>query len=281
MVKNISPLRYPGGKKKLTNFLAAVISLNNITQGKYIEPFAGGAGAALTLLLMEYVHNIVINDADYNIFCFWQAVINKPETFIKRIKSVKVNLSTWQRQKMILENTQKYDPFDIGFATFFLNRCNRSGILNAGPIGGLQQSGTWKIDARYCKKELIERIEKISYYRDRIKVYNLDAIDFIKLFFKTKKCLFYLDPPYYVGGRRLYLNYYNHDDHVTLSKYIQNEVISPWVLSYDNVPEIAKLYQKKKSLAYDLRYSVNISKTGKEIMFFSDNLKIPNTPKIV
>lgn len=275
MIKSISPLRYPGGKKKLTNFLAATLRLNNISNGVYIEPFAGGAGAALSLLLMEHVHKTVINDADYNIFCFWQAVINNSETFKKRIETVKVTLSTWKRQKNILENFQKYSPFEIGFATFFLNRCNRSGVLNAGPIGGIQQKGAWKIDARFNKKELISRIEKIADYRDRIEVYNLDAIEFLKKFSETKNCLFYLDPPYYVEGRKLYLNYYKHNDHVSLSNYIQNELTSHWVLSYDNVSEIEKLYQKKKSLTYDLRYSVNTAKTGKEIIFFSDNLKIP------
>ena len=272
---NISPLRYPGGKKKLTNFLASILSLNSIDKGVYLEPFAGGAGAALHLLLLGHVRNIIINDADYNIFCLWQAIVNNPETFKRRIKTVKVSLSTWQRQKLILENPQRHDPFEIGFATFFLNRCNRSGILNAGPIGGKQQKGVWEIDARFNKDELISRIEKISYFRDCIKVYNLDAIDFLKIFFKTKNCLFYLDPPYYVGGKRLYLNYYNREDHVNLAKYLQKELIAPWVLSYDNVPEIVKLYQQKKGIAYDLRYSVNTFKTGKEIMFFSKNLKYP------
>lgn len=275
MIKSISPLRYPGGKKKLTNFLAATLRLNNISNGVYIEPFAGGAGAALNLLLMEHVHKIVINDADYNIFCFWQAVINNSETFKKRIETVRVTLNTWRRKKTILKNSPKYDPFEIGFATFFLNRCNRSGVLNAGPIGGIRQKGAWKIDARFNKRELISRIEKIADYRDRIEVYNLDAIEFLKKFSETKNCLFYLDPPYYVEGRKLYLNYYKHNDHVSLSNYVQNELTSHWVLSYDNVSEIEKLYQKKKSLAYDLRYSVNTVKAGKEIMFFSDNLKIP------
>ncbi len=272
---NISPLRYPGGKKKLTNFLVSILRLNSIDKGVYFEPFAGGAGAALNLLMMGHVRNIILNDADYNIFCFWQTIINNPETFIKQIKNVRITLSTWRRQKLILENSKQFDPLEVGFATFFLNRCNRSGILNAGPIGGLQQRGVWKINARFNKNELISRIEKISYYRESIKIYNLDAIDFLKMFSKTKNCLFYLDPPYYIGGKRLYLNYYKHDDHVNLSKVIQGELIASWVLSYDNVPEIVKLYQHKKSLAYDLRYSANAFKTGKEIMFFSKNLKFP------
>ena len=275
MIRSISPLRYPGGKKNLTNFLASVLKINKINNGIYVEPFAGGAGAALNLMVLEHVHNIVINDADYNVYCFWMAVLNDTGAFAKRIQSVRVTVNTWKKQKKILDNTQNYDQFDVGFATFFLNRCNRSGILNAGPIGGFDQSGPFKIDARFNKKELSERVEEIAYYRDRIKVYNLDAIDLLKMFSNSKRCLIYIDPPYFVGGKKLYLNYYKSDDHCNLSQFIQSELFPPWVLSYDNVPEISALYSERKSLTYDLRYSANIAKTGKEIMFFSDNLSIP------
>lgn len=278
MIGNISPLRYPGGKKNLTTFFSATLRLNRISNGTYIEPFAGGAGAALNLLLLEYVHDIIINDADYSIYCFWKSILDNPEGFKKRIKTVRITLNIWKRQKQILENAQQYDPFEVGFATFFLNRCNRSGILNAGPIGGMQQSGDWKINARFNKLELINRVDRISYYRNRIKLFNLDAIEFLKRFSQKnsqKNCLIYLDPPYYVEGKKLYLNYYNHNDHVTLSDYIQNKLQFPWILSYDNVPEIKSLYHTKNCISYNLRYSANIAKTGKEVMFFSNNLEMP------
>lgn len=280
MIRSISPLRYPGGKKILTSFLATILKINRINNGVYVEPFAGGAGAALNLMMLEHVHNIVINDADYNVYCFWQAVLNNSDSFKRRLKSVRVTINTWERQKIILENPKNYDQFDVGFATFFLNRCNRSGILNAGPIGGMNQSGPYKIDARFNKKELSERVDKIAYYRDRIEVYNLDAIDLLKMFSNSKRCLIYIDPPYFIGGKKLYLNYYKSDDHSNLSRFIQSELFPPWVLSYDNVPEIAKLYSQRNSLTYDLRYSANVAKTGKEIMFFSDKLRVPKDAKL-
>jgi len=275
MIKNISPLRYPGGKKLLTKFLADVIKHNQISNTIYVEPYAGGAGAALNLLLMEYVENIIINDADYNIYCFWDAVLNDTNNFVKKIKRTKIDINTWHKQKLILSQSKEKDPFEVGFAAFYLNRCNRSGILNAGPIGGFKQNGTWLIDARFNKQELISRIEKISYYSDRIKIYNLDAIELLKLFQKRNNTLVYIDPPYYIEGKKLYLNYYEHNDHVNLSNFILNELSIPWVLSYDNVPEIFNLYKSKTNFSYDLKYSANTSKVGKEIMFFSDKLKIP------
>ena len=230
MIKNLSPLRYPGGKKKLTPFLISLLKLNNINNPTYIEPFAGGSGVALNLLLLEYAYNIVINDADYSIYCFWKSILNKNDQFMERIKNVKVSITTWRQYKEIITNPKKYNYFDIGFATFFLNRCNRSGILNAGPIGGIKQSGKWKIDARFNKVELINRIERLSQYINRIKIYNLDAIDLLKKYFMNitgnnkKNYFLYLDPPYYFKGEKLYLNYYHHNNHVELSVFIQKEI---------------------------------------------------------
>lgn len=278
MLRKTSPLRYPGGKKNLTNYFAEILRLNRISNGTYIEPFVGGAGAALNLLLLEYVHDIIINDADYSIYCFWKSILDEPDAFKKRIKTVKTTINTWYRQKKIIKNAQHYDTFEVGFATFFLNRCNRSGILNAGPIGGINQEGNWKIDARFNRLDLINRIDRISSYRNRIKVYNLDAIDFLKQLSKKsyqKKCLIYLDPPYYIKGKKLYLNYYNHNDHVALASFIQNNLPYPWILSYDNVTEIKSLYKQEKHISYNLRYSANIAKKGNEVMFFNDVLKLP------
>jgi DNA adenine methylase len=284
MIRNISPLRYPGGKKNLTSYFAEILRINKISNGTYIEPYAGGAGAALNLLILEYVHDIVINDADYSIYCFWKSVLEESDAFKRRIKTVKASIYTWYRQKKILENAQKHETFEVGFATFFLNRCNRSGILNAGPIGGRNQEGTWKIDARFNRLDLIDRIDKISSYRNRIKVYNMDAIDFLRTLPKNgcqNNCLIYLDPPYYVEGKKLYLNYYNHSDHVALASFIKNELPFPWVLSYDNIAEIRSLYRRQKHISYDLRYSANIVKTGKEVMFFNDVLKLPKQKMMI
>ncbi len=281
MNKNISPLRYPGGKRRLTPFLVNLLKHNHLYNLTYIEPFAGGAASALNLLFLEYVYDVVINDADYSIYCFWKSILDKNEEFKKRIQDIDISIDVWQYQKEILSNPRKYKLLDVGFAVFFLNRCNRSGIIKAGPIGGIKQSSKWKIDARFNKEVLINKIEMIYQYRNRIKVSNLDAIDLIKKYSltinseKNNKYFFYLDPPYYIKGKQLYLNYYNHEDHALLANYIQKKIKSPWVLTYDYVPEIKELYKNRLSVSYNLNYSANIFKIGKEVMFFSDILKVP------
>lgn len=273
MYQYASPLRYPGGKSCLTKHFIEIIKLNELSRKTYVEPFAGGAGAALSLLFLEYIDSIWINDADYNIYCFWYSVINESKKFIAKIKKSQVDLATWKQAKKIISNPYEYSTFDVGFATFFLNRCNHSGVINAGPIGGMKQTGKWKIDARFNKVDLINRISKIANYKDRITISQFDAI---QLFSKIniKDCFIYFDPPYYQKGKELYLNYYEHQDHVSLSKEIL-KIKTYWILSYDNIPIVNNLYQGKRKKTFDINYSVNKVKKGSEIIFYSDNLLVP------
>lgn len=149
MSKAHSPLRYPGGKSVLSDLLADAIALNGLQDGVYVEPYAGGAGAALALLFGEHVQSIVLNDADPCVYAFWDAVLNKKDDFIRRINETPVSIEEWQHQRDIYRNQQRHSRIKVAFASFYLNRCNRSGIMvNGGPIGGIGQSGKWKIDAR-------------------------------------------------------------------------------------------------------------------------------------
>jgi len=274
-----SPLRYPGGKSVLTDYLVSVIKLNNLGNCKYIEPYAGGAGAALNLLFLEHVNEILINDADYNIFCFWNSVLNETNRLIDLINETEVNMDNWRMQKDVILKPKKYSKLKIGFATFFLNRCNRSGIITGGPIGGCHQLGKWKIDARYNKPDLIERIKKIAYHKERISLSNLDALELINSILSkggVEGCFFFLDPPYFEKGQDLYLNYYVENDHENLAHLLNSGTMPSWVLTYDNVPQVVSLYRNKRFFNYDINYSANNHRKGREIIIFSDNLRIPH-----
>ena len=156
-----SPLRYPGGKARLATFLGDVITLNKIVNCTFVEPFAGGAGAALTLLFLEKVDSIIINDFDKAIYSFWDSILLDTDSFIEKLETVDLTIHEWERQKEIY-NSVDSTKLELGFASFYLNRTNRSGIIEGGPIGGRNQSGKWKIDARFNRINLIERIKKIS-----------------------------------------------------------------------------------------------------------------------
>jgi DNA adenine methylase len=274
-----SPLRYPGGKAVLSDFLAATIDANKIEDCIYVEPYAGGAGAAVNLLLAGKVAKIVLNDADRCVASFWDAILNHTEAFVDLIEKTPVNVKEWKRQRAIyLARPRRI--VELGFAAFYLNRCNRSGIMtNGGVIGGLDQTGEWKIDARYNQKELIARIERIAALREKIRVCQLDAIRFLRLDVLPERdrsrFFIYLDPPYYVKGSRLYLNFYEPKDHEELARFLRRIDNIHWLVTYDNTPQIRELYAWRTIHEFQLHYSAASSKQGSEIMMASSGLELP------
>lgn len=269
-----SPLRYPGGKASLYPLIERTIAANGLERPVYVEPFAGGAGVALSLLMLEKVYKVVINDYDRAIHSFWKAILNDTEKFVAKILKTRITVTEWRRQKKIYAN-KRSAYFALGFATFFLNRTNRSGVLNAGPIGGHDQTGDWKIDARFNKKDLAARIRKIAFYKDRIKLSNEDGIKLVKRMIGKKDVIVYLDPPYYVQGSRLYLNHYKDEDHKRLAKFLNGNRRGRWLLTYDNVKEIRALYPKRRKYQFALNYHVRDSRKGSEVLIISDDLKLP------
>jgi len=274
-MNNSSPLRYPGGKGKISGCFKSLLKKNSLYDAIYVEPYAGGAAVGLTLLFEEYVSEIIINDVDKSIFAFWHSILNNTDDFCKMIEKTPITIKEWKKQKKIQKN-EKSNLLKLGFSTFFLNRTNRSGIINAGVIGGLEQKGRWKIDARFNKKDLINRIKKIALYKNRIKIYNKDAAELIDLLSKSlsSNVLFYLDPPYYVKGKDLYLNYYNHEDHEKICSRIKKIKCQKWIITYDNVRPIRSLYKKFRKRKFSINYSAAKTSKGEEIMIFSDNIDI-------
>jgi len=282
-VRDITPLRYPGGKSRLGPWFGELMRHNNISGGSYVEPYAGGAGAAMYLLLSHYVNNIYINDIDPAIYAFWFSVLNDTDALIEKIENTELTVEEWRFQKDIYKNHGNASKLDLGFATFFLNRTNRSGILTAGIIGGINQNGNYKMDARYNRVNLIERIRNIADYNDNIHLYNLDALDFIDTIKPnlSNKALIYFDPPYYEKGSQLYRNHYNHNDHSKISKTITS-LKTPWTLTYDNCQQIKKLYKDSKGIEFSLNYSTTNKKgtVATEAMFFG-NIDLHEHPKLV
>jgi DNA adenine methylase len=271
-----SPLRYPGGKGKVADYFKQIFKENLLCDGIYVEPYAGGASVALSLLFNEYASKIIINDIDRSIFAFWYSVLNMPDALCKLINDTPINIDTWHHQKLIQKQKKDFELLKVGFSTFYLNRTNRSGILNAGVIGGKEQLGYWKIDARFNKKDLINRIKKIASYNDKIELHNLDAVELVKSLkdILPKKTLFYFDPPYYIKGKHLYLNYYQDRDHQEIANEIGGLTNQKWIITYDSEPLIMNLYSDFRQVKYTLNYSASQPNKGKETMIFSNDLFI-------
>jgi DNA adenine methylase len=274
-----SPLRYPGGKTFLTDFLCQTIEANGLEGGVYVEPFAGGAGAALRLLFSERISEIHINDIDPCIYAFWRAILEHTDRFLELVEDTPVTVRAWRQQKSLLRNHHEHSTLQVGFATFFVNRCNRSGVLNAGPIGGVNQEGNYKIDVRFNKTRLRKKIEKIALYKERITAWNLDGVAFLNKVFRIRKirkdhCLVYMDPPYFEKAERLYPFYFTQDDHERLADYLNQSADFRWIVSYDDRARIRRLYPGRKRVL--LRsYSVHSIRIGRELMISSRNCVFP------
>ncbi|WOK04376.1 DNA adenine methylase [Imperialibacter roseus] len=271
---NYSPLRYPGGKNKLSAFIAKICEKNNLTE-HYVEPYCGGAAVALFLLMNGYVKKVTINDKDRSIYSFWYSILHYSDEFIYRIRNTDISLSEWDNQRAIQNNKEKENLMDLGFSSFFMNRTNRSGIIMGGMIGGRNQTSPYKIDCRFNKEELIERIKRIAEIKDSIIVKNDDALDVIKAFStgKEESSLVYLDPPYFKKADSLYLNHYQLEDHKAVSLSIVDSDLSNWLVSYDNAQEIKDLYPDVDKIEYSFKHTAYDARIGKEILFFSESLK--------
>lgn len=278
MASTNSPLRYPGGKSSLSGFMRLVFSMNGLGDGEYAEPYCGGAGVAMNLLINEFVSKVHLNDVDPAIHAFWWCVLHDTKEFCRRVKTVKLSVATWRRQRTILNSPADFSKEQLGFAAFFMNRVNRSGILAAGPIGGFAQTGEWGMDARFNREALCRLIQTIAAYKDRICLSQLDALDFIQevLPMLPRRSLVYFDPPYVVKGKRLYKNSYTAEDHGRIANAIRALERPHWIVSYDDVPLITDLYRGFASSSYEINYSANRRSAGGELMFFSRDLVIPS-----
>lgn len=276
MTPYYSPLRYPGGKRRLANFVKLVVLENDLCDCEYVEPYAGGASVALTLLLEEFVSKIHINDLDRCVYAFWHSVINETDEFCARIEKVPVTMREWRRQRKVQERAEDADLLDLGLSTLFMNRTNRSGVIRGGVIGGKAQAGEWKLDVRFGKKELLRRIRHIGRFRPRISLTNMDASELLANVVPGlgPDALVYLDPPYYAKGQDLYQNRYSHEDHQAIRDMAQ-ELQANWIVSYDLVPEVSALYGKMPSLQYSLQYTAADRYKGSEVMFYSKRLALP------
>lgn len=275
--ENFSPLRYPGGKGRLSQYVAQTIVDNGFAGCEFVEPFVGGGAVSLYLLMKGFVSRIHINDIDPAVYTFWNHAVFNTENFVSLIENTPITIEEWKKQRAIQKNKNEWvGSLELAFSTLFLNRTNRSGILWAGPIGGQEQKGTWKLDCRFNKERIVRQLVALGAVRERISIYRLDAKELVnELEKRDGRYFFYFDPPYYEKGQSLYLNFFKDSDHAELSRIIKR-LPSNWLVSYDNVPEITDLYEDCGKIQYGVKYTVQRKYQGKEVIFYPPTMEIPN-----
>lgn len=286
MPRTYSPLRYPGGKTQLSKFLMELLEYNDLENIIYAEPFSGGFGAGLELLFNGKIRKAIINDFDIAIYSIWYAVLNETERFVQDILKTRITINEWQKQKEIYETYKTNDAYlyELAFATYFLNRTNVSGIITGGPIGGINQEGNYKLDSRFNKKNLAEKIVEISKWKGKIELYNLEANEFINqilLSYLAEEVFIFFDPPYYEQGKNLYTNFFEHEDHVSLKNQINLLSDYLWILTYDYQEEISNIYEDYSQYLYNINYSANKVRKANELLIHSDCVKVKSLDKVI
>lgn len=260
---------------------SALLRLNGLERGHYAEPYAGGCGLALSLLYGGHVAEIHINDLDPTVWAFWHCVLDRTEELVELVETATVTVDAWREQRAIHKARDLTDPLALGFSTFFLNRTNRSGVIGSGGvIGGLKQAGAYPIDCRFQRDDLARRIRRVSRYRDRIHLTNLDALDFLSLCEGSlpENAVYFIDPPYYAKGSSLYTNFYKPDDHAKLAAKVL-ALGCPWVVTYDDVPEIRRLYRDRRQFNFGINYSLHEKRIGSELLVVSKGLRVPDVAR--
>lgn len=269
MAKSLSPLRYPGGKSKIYEKVKNLILANSYGNRMYVEPFAGGFGIGIGLLYEGVVPSAILNDFDKHIYHFWYAVLNETDALLRLITETPITIEERERQKQNYKSSDS-DPLKDGFATLFLNRVNFSGVIKGGPIGGLDQSGTYKVDCRFNKKDIKSKIEIIAQLKSKIKLYNKDAGYLIRMsLMKMKSPMFLnIDPPYVVKGSQLYTNFFTEGDHLNLQRVITKHLDAeyPWIITYDDCPLVRDLYRRFNMQEYSIAHNAGGTVSGKEIV---------------
>lgn len=275
--RDLTPLRYPGGKGSLKYFLANVVLQNELSGKPMIEPFCGGAGASIPLLEAGLISELHLNDANPAIAAFWQTLIEDTDALVSLVLTTPITIDQWYRWKEVFNHKEQASRLELGFSAFFLNRCNRSGLLSGGPIGGLDQTGNYKIDCRFNRAGLVNRIETIAAHRDKIRVTCLDACDMLERLspLLDGEALIFLDPPYVAQGKNLYKEHcFSEEDHQRLSGYIKDKNWK-WLITYDDHELIHRLYAERTRGVIELSYLMQRAKLGRELLVASTHCRLP------
>jgi DNA adenine methylase len=281
----INPLRYPGAKRSLVDYIDELLTANHLQGCCFFEPYAGSAAVGLDLLQRQHIGDLILCEKDILLYAFWECVFRETDTLCNRIVETPITIETWQQLNIYRQITSldQANLCDLGFAGLFFNRTNFSGILKANPIGGINQTSQYDISCRFNKPKIIEIIRHLSTFRASVEVHYGDALQFMRTQnarFIRQNCFAYFDPPYYEKGSKIYRHYYANQDHITLAQYVREIRHLDWIISYDDAPFICSLYgdtgAQYQPFFLDYTCASKVRAQGQELLI--SNLPLPPFP---
>lgn len=259
---DVSPLRYPGGKRKLAVLIAQIFATAKRRPKIVVEPFAGGASVSIALLEAGFTDAIALADRDIMVASFWRTVFSdRAEELAHRVEKAKVSLE--ERDRII-----KYKPrTDLGraFQCLYINRTSFSGIINkrAGAIGGRAQDGKYTIGCRFNQDRIASRIRHLSKLKNQVRFVKhqsyentiAEVRDHVGASMGEEDIFWYLDPPFFEKADRLYRHVFDDDGHRGF-RLALDTIPGQFVLSYDDVKSAQELYgDDPRSMAVSMVYS--------------------------
>lgn len=241
-VNQLSPFRYPGGKTWLVPELRKWLLSLGFEPDAFIEPFAGGAIAGLTVAAEKLAYSVVLSELDDDVASVWKVIIEGTDQEVawlcRRIVDFEVTPEEVRNVLLSEPSIQKARAF----RTIIKNRMQRGGIM--APGAGLVKTGEAGkgLRSRWYPDTLSARIRSLRKLRDRITFLQCDAFDVIQQFVANPKAAFFVDPPYTAGGKRAGARLYIHNeiDHERLFS-IMAKVRGAAMLTYDDVPEVREM----------------------------------------
>lgn len=277
----LSPLRYPGSKAGLIEWMDSFLNKNGLIGAQFVEPYAGSASLGLGLLSRGSISSLMIFERDPLLFSFWYSVFFRTDRLVALIERYEPSLKTREELNWLRKSEVVIDDIELmGYSALLFNRTGFSGVLNSGPIGGISQTSKYTVDCRFNKPSLIERIVELSKFSSKVTVYFGDAIKALTDANNADNSnrIFYVDPPYYIQGPKLYRYFYDFSDHLKLSETLVNAEYR-WLLSYDDHPAIRHFYREFSIYEPQFRYSSRVPKKEHELLYTNIPIKVNSAIK--
>lgn len=284
---SLSPLRYPGSKRKMIPAIRQLIEANEPPPKLFVEPFCGGGSVSLGLLELDAVETVLLADLDPLVSAFWSEATKNGEALVKDMRKLDVTVDQWDYWRKVQPRSDRCRALKC----LFLNRTTFSGIVgsNAGPIGGRAQKSEYKIDCRFNKDALADRILNVKRLADEGRIIGvlssrwqstIEGARWRAAEYEPKATVFYLDPPYIQKAEKLYELAFAEHDHESLASHLL-ATEHRWILSYDAEPLIRRLYSGIRGVHeyrvvhhYTMTGSRSSPVPGREVLFTN----LPNHP---